>query len=110
MVLLDIVVEAPSTKVPNFSTWLYRCMAVHREALLAWCADVGILIDDRLVITSVPFSAESTDDDMEWHAEPGAMAVVAQAPIPAGDSGRCHELIQLFIYPRQRFCPPRPAR
>lgn len=54
-------------------------------ALLAWCVRRGIAVDERLSIEHVPLDAHE-DLDLEYQAEGGAMAVVANAPIPAGDT------------------------
>lgn len=60
--------------------------------LLTWCAQRGIVLDDRIEIGRVPDEPDE-DLDLEWNSDPGALAVRVLERIPQGDT--CKRAINL---------------
>lgn len=65
-------------------------------ALLEWCEERGVILDDRIAVTQVPPDPEA-DEDLEWNAYPGTWTVRAKEGIARNDVGKCAPYLVAWI-------------
>ena len=65
-------------------------------ALLEWCDERGVILDDRIAVVQVPPDPEA-DEDLEWNAGPGSWTVRAKEGIARNDVGMCASYLVAWV-------------